>query len=189
MVTPMMDEADVFVEERMKGDLERNALVSVLLRCLEYYDGMPVTSSSQFVADQLFLGIIILTTNRVRALDSAVQSRINLSIQYQDLTVDQRLRIFVNRLKGIPDKDLDDDMKVDADKLVQKLKRTQLGGKTNKANGRQIRNIVAGAHALALHEGELLDINHLVKVEEATATFIDKMADMMQKQRAKNELE
>lgn len=34
-----MDEADVFVEERLKGDLSRNALVSVLLRCLEYYDG------------------------------------------------------------------------------------------------------------------------------------------------------
>ena len=35
----LMDEADVFVEERIKGDLGRNALVSVLLRCLEYYDG------------------------------------------------------------------------------------------------------------------------------------------------------
>lgn len=36
----LMDEADVFVEERTKGALERNALVSVLLRCLEYYKGM-----------------------------------------------------------------------------------------------------------------------------------------------------
>jgi hypothetical protein len=36
----LMDEADVFIEERMKGDLERNAFVAVLLRCLEYYDGM-----------------------------------------------------------------------------------------------------------------------------------------------------
>ena len=35
----LMDEADVFVEERVKGDLDRNALVSVLLRCLEYYKG------------------------------------------------------------------------------------------------------------------------------------------------------
>ena len=35
----LMDEADVFVEERTKGDLQRNALVSVLLRCLEYYKG------------------------------------------------------------------------------------------------------------------------------------------------------
>lgn len=35
----LLDEADIFVEERIKGDLHRNALVSVLLRCLEYYDG------------------------------------------------------------------------------------------------------------------------------------------------------
>ena len=37
----LMDEADVFVEERTKGDLQRNALVSVLLRSLEYYKGEP----------------------------------------------------------------------------------------------------------------------------------------------------
>ena len=35
----LMDEADVFVEERIKGELQRNALVSVLLRCLEYFSG------------------------------------------------------------------------------------------------------------------------------------------------------
>lgn len=34
-----IDEADVFVEERTKFDLKRNAMVSVFLRCLEYYDG------------------------------------------------------------------------------------------------------------------------------------------------------
>ena len=35
----LMDEADVFVEERTRGDMQRNAMVSVLLRCLEYYRG------------------------------------------------------------------------------------------------------------------------------------------------------
>ncbi|KAF2121017.1 P-loop containing nucleoside triphosphate hydrolase protein [Lophiotrema nucula] len=59
----LMDEADVFVEVRQKGELGRNALVAVLLRCLEYYEG-----------------IIILTTNRVRSLDAAMQSRIHLLI-------------------------------------------------------------------------------------------------------------
>jgi SpoVK/Ycf46/Vps4 family AAA+-type ATPase len=37
----LMDEADVVVEERTKGDLQRNALVSVLLRSLKYYEGKP----------------------------------------------------------------------------------------------------------------------------------------------------
>jgi hypothetical protein len=35
----LMDEADVFAEERNKGEFERNALISVLLRCLEYFSG------------------------------------------------------------------------------------------------------------------------------------------------------
>ncbi len=35
----LVDEADIFVEERRENDLDRNALVSVLLRCLEVYDG------------------------------------------------------------------------------------------------------------------------------------------------------
>ncbi|KAF9879503.1 AAA family ATPase [Colletotrichum karsti] len=35
----LLDEADVFLEERTLQNLERNALVSVFLRVLEYYDG------------------------------------------------------------------------------------------------------------------------------------------------------
>lgn len=55
-----IDEADVFVEERTKFDLKRNAMVSVFLRCLEYYDGI----------------IIMTTTNRITSINVAVQSRI-----------------------------------------------------------------------------------------------------------------
>lgn len=47
----MLDEAEVFLEERTQADLQRNALVSVFLRALEYYDG-----------------ILILTTNRGKDL-------------------------------------------------------------------------------------------------------------------------
>lgn len=36
----LLDEADVFLEERSIADLARNALVSVFLRALEYYDGI-----------------------------------------------------------------------------------------------------------------------------------------------------
>ena len=35
----LLDEADVFPEERSQTDLQRNALVSVFLRVLEYYEG------------------------------------------------------------------------------------------------------------------------------------------------------
>ena len=44
----LLDEADVFLEARTSQDLHRNALVSIFLRLLEY-----------------FQGILFLTTNRV----------------------------------------------------------------------------------------------------------------------------
>lgn len=53
----LLDEADVFLQTRSLVDLERNALVSILLRRLEYYQG-----------------ILILTTNRVSTIDPAFQS-------------------------------------------------------------------------------------------------------------------
>ena len=43
----LLDEADVFLEARSTHDLERNKLVSIFLRVLEYYEG-----------------ILFLTTNR-----------------------------------------------------------------------------------------------------------------------------
>lgn len=44
----LLDEADVFLEKRNMQDIHRNALVSIFLRQLEY-----------------FQGILFLTTNRV----------------------------------------------------------------------------------------------------------------------------
>jgi hypothetical protein len=37
----LMDEAEVFVEQRSYQDMKQNALVSVMLRCLEYFQGKP----------------------------------------------------------------------------------------------------------------------------------------------------
>lgn len=39
MAVVLLDEADIFLEERTLSDLKRNALVSVFLRVLEYYSG------------------------------------------------------------------------------------------------------------------------------------------------------
>lgn len=61
----LLDEADVFLSQRSKSDMKRNALVSVFLRVLEYYNGL-----------------LFLTTNRVGAVDEAFKSRIHLSLYY-----------------------------------------------------------------------------------------------------------
>lgn len=43
----LLDEADVFLEERDVRDLNRNALVSVFLRALEYYEGILILTSNR----------------------------------------------------------------------------------------------------------------------------------------------
>lgn len=83
----LLDEADVFITQRSKSDLKRNALVSVFLRMLEYYNG-----------------ILFLTTNRPGVLDEAVKSRVHLSLRYEALTLEQTKEIFkinIARLRKI----------------------------------------------------------------------------------------
>lgn len=42
----LIDEADVFLEQRSLHDLERNAMVAAFLRHLEYYPGKSIPISS-----------------------------------------------------------------------------------------------------------------------------------------------
>lgn len=65
----LLDEADVFLEQRSLHDVHRNALVSVFLRTLEYYQG-----------------IMFLTTNRLKHIDDAIASRIHLPVKYNTLS-------------------------------------------------------------------------------------------------------
>jgi AAA+ superfamily predicted ATPase len=69
----LLDEADVFLEQRSIGDINRNALVCVFLRTLEYYQG-----------------IMFFTTNRVKQIDDAIASRIHFKIKYNNLNLEQR---------------------------------------------------------------------------------------------------
>jgi hypothetical protein len=62
--------ADVYLEQRSHESDSRNALVSVFLRELEYYQG-----------------IIFLTANRVRTFGEVFQSRIHLQLMYSILLV------------------------------------------------------------------------------------------------------
>jgi hypothetical protein len=80
----LLDEADVFLEQRQAQDVHRNALVSVFLRLLEYYQG-----------------ILFLTTNRVETFDEAFQSRIHMGIRYDNLTFKARKEIWLHHIRKI----------------------------------------------------------------------------------------
>jgi hypothetical protein len=131
----LLDEADVFLEKRELNSLKRNELVSIFLRLLEYYEGM-----------------MFLTTNRVSTIDPAFESRIDVSIDYPNLTPELRLQIWENFLYR------DEDVKAAIGKEdLQPISKLPL-------NGRQIKSAVKTAQLLAMSKEEGLKIEHLRKV-------------------------
>ncbi|KAM0789602.1 hypothetical protein ACM66B_000409 [Microbotryomycetes sp. NB124-2] len=69
----LIDEADIFLERRSTQQLERNALVGVFLRLLEY-----------------FSGVLILTTNSLERFDEAFLSRFAVVLRFDELDVESR---------------------------------------------------------------------------------------------------
>ncbi|KAF5548901.1 AAA family ATPase [Fusarium mexicanum] len=153
----LLDEADVFLEQRSLVNLERNALVSVFLRVLEYYDG-----------------ILILTSNRVGIFDEAFKSRIQLNLRYKNLDQDQRLQIWKNfftrlrRLEGeVSAKQNSLSYGAKVDEMLDKLDELAEAN----LNGRQIRNAVSTARQLARYQKEPLSYKHLTVVIDETKKF------------------
>ncbi|KAK4198765.1 hypothetical protein QBC40DRAFT_283220 [Triangularia verruculosa] len=142
----LLDEADVFLEERTLSDLERNSLVSVFLRTLEYYDG-----------------VLILTSNRVGTFDEAFKSRIQLALHYPPLDAPGRRKIWHNFL-GMLDSN---DEKIDVEDIKAHMDELAAYG----LNGRQIRNVLTTARQLALFENETLDWDRIKDSIEVSADF------------------
>ncbi|KAI1416418.1 P-loop containing nucleoside triphosphate hydrolase protein [Hypoxylon sp. FL1857] len=137
----LLDEADVFLEARGSDNVERNELVSIFLRQLEYYQGL-----------------MFLTTNRVRKIDNAFLSRIDLILPYKDLDLNTRRELWAKFICRLPPSDVDLSEN-DIDDLA-----------TNKMNGREIKNVLktaliiaAGAKPLRKHQLQtILDIRKRV---------------------------
>ncbi|KAF9482979.1 P-loop containing nucleoside triphosphate hydrolase protein [Pholiota conissans] len=138
----LIDEADVFLERRSLHDLERNAMVAVFLRHVEYYRG-----------------ILFLTTNRVKAFDEAFLSRIHVALHFSDLnqaSKEQVWKAFIKKMgssaSGITDTQITDLAK-------------------RGINGRQIKNAARTAHSLALGKGEKVSYEHLRLTLDALDEF------------------
>ncbi|KAI0878207.1 hypothetical protein GGS24DRAFT_13174 [Hypoxylon argillaceum] len=142
----LLDDADVFLEERSLQDLERNSLVSVFLRTLERYDG-----------------ILILTSNRVGTFDEAIKSRIQLALRYPPLDAPSRLKIWRNFL-DILSADNED---IDADDILAHMDTLT----SYEMNGRQICNVLTTARQLALFEQETLDWDRIKDSIEVAGDF------------------
>ncbi|KAK1623849.1 hypothetical protein BDP81DRAFT_465153 [Colletotrichum phormii] len=143
----LLDEADVFLEERTLADLQRNSLVSVFLRLLEYYEG-----------------ILILTSNRVGTFDGAFKSRIQVAIHYDNLAKMSRKAIWQNFFDMIQESTEEDANMLELERRLDHLAKEDM-------NGRQIRNALLTARQLAKHRKERLDWEHLSQVIDTSAAF------------------
>ena len=119
----LIDEADVILEARSFEDFRRNTLVSIFLRALEYYRG-----------------ILFITTNRIRTIDTAFQSRIHIALRFRSLTAPVRRQIwerFISRLDSSEAR-----AKKELFERLDDLQEWEL-------NGRQIRNVIMIAQSLS----------------------------------------
>jgi hypothetical protein len=116
----------------------------------------------------------------VRSIDAAMQSRIQLAIQFLDLKEDERTAIYMQRLSAIPDDEIED-----RQKLREELARSYFF--RHKVNGRQIRNIVNGARAWAKSNGRKVAVEDLRLIYEATERFNNCLEEEIAKQRHDHE--
>ncbi|CAI7598798.1 unnamed protein product [Penicillium crustosum] len=130
----LLDEADVFMEARDSTNLDRNELVSIFLRILEYYEG-----------------ILFLTTNRTQNIDPAFESRIHLSLAYKELDAESRRQVWTQFLSR--------SLNIEAftDEQLDQVAKSQL-------NGRQIKNVIKTAGLLAWSKGSELRYEYLKAV-------------------------
>ena len=146
----LIDEADVFLERRSLHDMERNSLVSIFLRTLEYYSG-----------------ILFMTTNRVSTFDDAFKSRIHVPLKYESLPASSRVKVWKNFLGPSEAKG-----GIEIDEAgYRELAKGEL-------NGRQIKNVVRTAKSLAAYKKRKLDQKQLMQVMEIQMAFEEEMNQM-----------
>ncbi|KAG0646134.1 aaa-tob3 [Hyphodiscus hymeniophilus] len=142
----LLDEADVFLEKRTIQDIHRNALVSIFLRLLEY-----------------FQGILFLTTNRVETFDDAFQSRIHIALRYGELSTKAKkavFKMFIERVRVLECVKTMPFSEEDYNSLAR-----------NNLNGRQIKNTIRTAQALAVNNKEPLSMEHIKRVLDVSNAF------------------
>lgn len=158
----LLDEADVFLERRSTHDLERNGLVSgepfelsnfmcggaqnylVFLRVLEYFEG-----------------ILFLTTNRINAFDKAVKSRVHMAIHFPKLSWESRRKLWVTFIEKTAG---GSDIEWCHDGFLNNLANREL-------NGRQIKNAVRTALALAVSKNQDMGTPHLLTSLDSLTQF------------------
>ncbi|KKZ66337.1 hypothetical protein EMCG_07938 [[Emmonsia] crescens] len=140
----LLDAADVFLERRSSFNSSKDGVVTIFLRIMEYFQGM-----------------FFLTTNRETESDEAILGRIHMKIKYPGLSQQQRKIIWklsISRActhQGPATVD---------DRYLDYLATTDI-------NGRDIKNLMAVAHALATMDGTRVDRTHIERASTSNEDF------------------
>lgn len=122
----LFDEAEIFLQQRTNDNIKINAMTGVFLRLLEKNQG-----------------VIFLTTNRADNIDTAIRSRISVTMNYPDLNQESRETIWNNLLKFA---------NINSDNLnLKTLSEYNL-------NGRQIKNAIRIAQTIAFSREKEIDM-------------------------------
>jgi len=154
----LVDEADIFLETRSSTEIERNALVCVMLRLLEYYSGC-----------------LFLSSNRdANSIDAAIASRITVMLSYPPLDVDGRAKVWRNLIELVPtcpkdSKIANNPRKISKYRLEFTKEEYHNLASGYSLNGRQIKNAIVLARSLARERGVPLSIVILKRAVTAVA--------------------
>lgn len=131
---------------------------------------------------------MILTTNRLRFFDHAVQSHVNFAIRYKDLDDRQKREIFLNFVRQLTDENTYDKQEleswIDGNGLFE-------SGESpfESLNGRQIRNVLFSAASIAQNDRDKrLKLTHIEQILKETTNFVKDMEFMVQIARGEAEV-
>ncbi|KAK1774208.1 hypothetical protein QBC45DRAFT_425681 [Copromyces sp. CBS 386.78] len=146
----LLDEADVLLCKRSSAEMDRNAIVAVFLRTLEY-----------------FQGVLFLTTNRKQDFDPAFKSRIHVTITYPDLSSEAKSQIWESLITKNKAVGVDDSWTPSVFTALGQLD----------MNGRTIKNILRTAVAYANSGGEPLGARHVLAILRTELRYGDQDSD------------
>jgi hypothetical protein len=139
----LIDEADIFLEARSSHEIQRNALVCVMLRLLEYYSGC-----------------LFLSSNRAaKSIDAAIASRITVMLGYPPLDNAGRSKVWKNLVElvpVVPPQLASNGRKASKYRVEFDDSDYTMLASEYQLNGRQIKNSIVLARALARERGSSL---------------------------------
>ena len=124
-------------------------------------DSPPCAVEAAFLRQlETFPGILFLTTNRLKAFDPSMLSRVDLSLEFKPAGRELRRELWLTHLRRyeLPESE------VHPESAAEELNADPM-------DGREIANTVANARTLARYEGKPLQLRHLKSVLAVRAKF------------------